>query len=154
MAVHLFKVVSLLLFAAPLLFPSIYAKKIQYCDRKSDYDVKVSGVEISPYPVVRSTPTTFSLSASTDKAITGGKLQIDVSYFGFYIHSESHNLCEETSCPISTGDFVISHTQTLPGITPPGKYTLKMKLLGGNGNQMTCITFDFSIGFGSPISES
>lgn len=44
---------------------------------------------------------------------------IDVSYFGLRIHSETHDLCAETSCPISMGDFVLSHTQSLPGFTPP-----------------------------------
>lgn len=53
------------------------------------------------------------------EAISGGKLVIDVSYFGWHIHSESHDLCSETSCPVSTGDFVVSHSQVLPGFTPP-----------------------------------
>lgn len=55
----------------------------------------------------------------TGEAISGGKLVIDVSYFGWHIHSESHDLCSETSCPVSTGDFVVSHSQVLPGFTPP-----------------------------------
>lgn len=44
---------------------------------------------------------------------------IDVSYFGWHIHSETHDLCGETSCPVSVGDFVIAHSQVLPGYTPP-----------------------------------
>lgn len=28
-----------------------------------------------------------------------------------------------------------------------GSYTLQMKMLDGNNNELTCITFDFSIGF-------
>lgn len=58
----------------------------------------------------------------TDKAISGGKLVIDVSYFGWHIHSETHDLCDETSCPVSTGDFVVAHSQVLPGFTPPVSY--------------------------------
>lgn len=53
------------------------------------------------------------------EAISGGKLVIDVSYFGWHIHSETHDLCAETSCPVSTGDFVVAHSQVLPGYTPP-----------------------------------
>lgn len=56
---------------------------------------------------------------NADEAISGGKLVIDVSYFGFHIHSEDHLLCKETTCPVSVGDFVVSHSQILPGITPP-----------------------------------
>ena len=59
------------------------------------------------------------LNVLTGETITGGKLVIDVSYFGWHIHSETHDLCEESSCPVSSGDFVISHTQVLPGFTPP-----------------------------------
>lgn len=53
------------------------------------------------------------------QSISGGKLVIDVSYFGVHIHSEVHDLCDETLCPISTGDFLIAHSQVLPGFTPP-----------------------------------
>lgn len=52
-------------------------------------------------------------------AISGGKLVIDVAYFGWHIHSETHDLCEETSCPVSDGEFIVSHSQVLPGFTPP-----------------------------------
>lgn len=74
---------------------------------------------------------------------------IDVSYFGWHIHSETHDLCGETTCPVSAGDFVIAHSQVLPGFTPPGSYTLKMKMYDGNKHELTCITFGFDIGLGS-----
>ncbi|GMQ10855.1 hypothetical protein CsSME_00053695 [Camellia sinensis var. sinensis] len=81
------------------------------------------------------------------EAISGGKLVIDVAYFGFHIYSEIDELCGKTSCPISAGDFLISHSQDLPGFIPPGTYILTMKMEDGNKNQLTCINFDFSIGF-------
>nr|DAD28994.1 TPA_asm: hypothetical protein HUJ06_030462 [Nelumbo nucifera] len=89
-----------------------------------------------------------------DEVIFGGKLVIEVSYFGVHIHTESHELCAETSCPIIVGDFVLSHTQTLPGYTPPGSYTLKMKMNDKNGHQLTCIGFDFSISLGIVVVDS
>ncbi|GLT48640.1 hypothetical protein SLA2020_222510 [Shorea laevis] len=110
-----------------LLLPSLEATNVRYCDKKF-YPVKVQGVDISPDPVVSGNPATFTISASSDQAISGGKLVIDVSYFGVHVHTETHELCEEASCPIAVGDFVLSHSQTLPGFTPPGSYTLKMKL--------------------------
>ncbi|XP_057498254.1 uncharacterized protein LOC130782839 [Actinidia eriantha] len=147
MAVVQFRPLVSLLVSLCLLSPLARATDIHYCDKKASYDVKVSGIEISPYPVVRSKLTTFSISASTGETISDGKLVIDVSYFGFHIYSESHDLCGETSCPVSAGDFVISHSQELPGFTPPGTYTLTMKMEDGNKHRLTCITFDFSIGF-------
>lgn len=146
------KLAALALCLLPL--PSAHATDVSYCDKKTEYSVKVSGVEISPYPVVRGQAATFSISATTGEAITGGKMVIEVSYFGWHIHSENHDLCEETSCPVSEGDFVISHSQVLPGFTPPGSYSLKMKMYDGNNQELTCIGFDFSIGFASSVAES
>ncbi|CBI39126.3 hypothetical protein VitviT2T_011593 [Vitis vinifera] len=143
-----------LLLSLSLLLPLTLAVDVTYCDKNADYDVTVQGVEISPYPVVRGSPATFSISANTGETITGGKLVIDVSYFGWHIHSETHDLCEESSCPVSSGDFVISHTQVLPGFTPPGTYNLKMKLVDKKNKELTCIGFDFSIGFVSPVADS
>ncbi|KAF8396352.1 hypothetical protein HHK36_017969 [Tetracentron sinense] len=154
MAVVQFKLIVPLFFAVFLLFSSIQATDVKYCDKKGNYDVKVHGVKISPDPVVRGEPASFIISATAGQAISGGTLVIDVSYFGWHIHSENHDLCSETSCPVSVGDFVLSHSQILPGITPPGSYTLTMKLKDGKGQQLTCINFDFSIGFWSPLSDS
>ncbi|KAK4776146.1 hypothetical protein SAY87_024107 [Trapa incisa] len=127
---------------------------VSYCNKITEYDVKVSGVEISPNPVARGQPATFSISATTGEPIIGGKLVIDVSYFGWHIHSETHDLCSETSCPVSEGDFTVSHSQVLPGYTPPGSYSLKMKMYDTTGRELTCIGFDFSIGFISTISDN
>eukprot|EP00262_Sarcandra_glabra_P009034 TRINITY_DN23018_c0_g1_i1.p1 TRINITY_DN23018_c0_g1~~TRINITY_DN23018_c0_g1_i1.p1 ORF type:complete len:152 (-),score=22.92 TRINITY_DN23018_c0_g1_i1:172-627(-) len=138
-----------LFFTALLLLPSMYAKQVDYCDRKGEYAVKVKGVDMSPDPVVKGKPATFKISATTEEAISGGKLVIEVSYSGVHIHSETHDLCAKTSCPVSTGDFVLSHTQSLPGFTPTGSYTLKMKMVGASGEQLTCIGFGFRIGSGS-----
>ncbi|CAH2065506.1 unnamed protein product, partial [Thlaspi arvense] len=46
--------------------------------------VKVSGVKISPDPVVSGEAATFKISGSTDKDISGGEVVISVSYFGIH----------------------------------------------------------------------
>ncbi|KAJ4979944.1 hypothetical protein NE237_010724 [Protea cynaroides] len=148
-----FKFVVLLLFVSSLLISLIQAREVHYCDRKGNYAVKVSEVEISPDPVVRGQPASFSIMGSTGEAISGGKVVIDVSYFGVHIHTETHDLCIETSCPVSVGDFVLSHSQVLPGFTPPGSYTLKMIMNGADGKELTCVTFDFHIGVGSSMAN-
>lgn len=53
-----------------------------------------------------------------DDNISGGKLIIDVKYLFLHVHHETRDICKETSCPIS-GDFVLSHSQALPGFAPP-----------------------------------
>ncbi|GMP63409.1 hypothetical protein CsSME_00025119 [Camellia sinensis var. sinensis] len=96
---------------------------------------------------IGSVVTVVILFAFLSEAISGGILVIDVAYFGFHIYSEIDELCGKTSCPISAGDFLISHSLDLPGFTPLGTYTLTIKMEDGNKNQLTCINFDFSIGF-------
>ncbi|KAG6533002.1 hypothetical protein ZIOFF_006862 [Zingiber officinale] len=125
----------------------LYCVIFFFAEKNANYSVKVSGVDISPYPISRGEQTTFNISASTGDEISAGKLIIDVNYFFFHVDHEEIDLCKETSCPVTTGDFVLSHHQTLPSITPPGSYTLTMHLKGDDGKQLTCITFGFSIGF-------
>ncbi|KAG8373999.1 hypothetical protein BUALT_Bualt11G0085300 [Buddleja alternifolia] len=71
-----------------------------------------------------------------------------------HVHNENHDLCKETTCPVSIGDFVLSHAVELPGIAPPGSYALRMTMEDGNKKQLTCITFDFSISFVAPQTLS
>ncbi|MBA0548553.1 hypothetical protein Golob_019645 [Gossypium lobatum] len=113
---------KLALLAISLLFlPFLQATDFKYCDNGGNYVVKVNGIYISPNPVVSGKPATFSISASTGQAISRGKA-------------------------LAT---LYSHNQVLPGFTPPGSYTLKMTLTGDGIPQLTCISFDFKIGFGA-----
>ncbi|KAG5145801.1 hypothetical protein JHK84_031344 [Glycine max] len=132
-----------------------------FVDKKADYAVKVSGVEISPNPVVSGQAATFKISATSDflsilhagKAIYGGEVVIGVSYVGVPVHTERIDLCEEVTCPVANGNFLISHTQTLPAITPPGPYSLKMTLKDDREEVLTCVKFNFKIVFGSFVSD-
>ncbi|KQK20851.1 putative phosphatidylglycerol/phosphatidylinositol transfer protein DDB_G0282179 [Brachypodium distachyon] len=142
--------------AAACLLPSASAAtEFEYCKKHKHYPVKVSGVEIVPDPIQSGKPATFKISASTDKTITKGKLVIDVKYYVIAwlvdVHSETDDICEKTNCP-ATGDFELSHGQTLPSITPPGSYMIEMKMLGDNDEELSCISFGFSIGFIAPVA--
>ncbi|KAB5552920.1 hypothetical protein DKX38_010231 [Salix brachista] len=98
------------------------SESLSKCDvyyNNKDYDVKVSGVKISPNPVKKGKPATFTISATTSESITDGKMRVDVRYFGIPVYGQDHDLCEETSCPITSGNFVVSHSEELPGFTPP-----------------------------------
>ncbi|CAH1452279.1 unnamed protein product [Lactuca virosa] len=141
------KMFVVLLCSIFLVAPFADAIDVKYCKKSNNYDVKVSGVEITPSPITRGVDTTFAISASTDTPISGGNLEISVSYYFLSVYSETSDICTKTSCPIDAGDFEISHTQSLPSVTPPGSYTLTMKMKDANNKELTCITFDFSIGW-------
>lgn len=63
------------------------------------------------------------------RGISGGKLKIEVSYFGWHVHSETHDLCTETTCPVETGDFLVAHSQVLPAYTPSVSFSYFFKQL-------------------------
>ncbi|KAD5508541.1 hypothetical protein E3N88_16244 [Mikania micrantha] len=113
------KVFIILLCVVSLISSFADAIDVKYCNKKNNYAVKVSGVEINPYPIERNIETTFTIAASTETPISGGNLVIDVSYYFFGVYSETSDLCTKTSCPVATGDFAISHSQSLPSVTPP-----------------------------------
>ncbi|KAF3659528.1 hypothetical protein CQW23_03111 [Capsicum baccatum] len=146
MAMKFFLVILLVFPCLLSPFTSAESTDFEYCNKRANYDVKVSEIDITPYPVHGGKTTTFSIKAKTGKNLTGGKLVIDVNYLFFHVHHEAIDLCNETSCPAS-GDFVISHSQALPGFTPPGSYTLTMKMMDEKNEQLSCISFSFSIGF-------
>ncbi|KAK7257576.1 hypothetical protein RIF29_31637 [Crotalaria pallida] len=125
----------------------------KYCDKKEDYAVKVSAIEILPNPVVSGIPATFKISASSGKRISGGEVVIGVSYVGIPVHTERIDICEEVSCPIANGNFLLSHTQILPSITPPGPYALKLTLTDDADELLTCIKFNFKIVLGSVVAD-
>ncbi|KAJ4893399.1 MD-2-related lipid recognition domain-containing protein / ML domain-containing protein [Raphanus sativus] len=133
--------ISYVLFVSTL----VKATDVKYCDGNEQYQVKVKGVDISPLYLEASK----SISALL---LIQGKLVIEVSYIGWHIHSETHDLCDETNCPVAIGDFLVAHSQILPGYTPPGPYSLKMKMLDGH-KELTCIKFSFDIGFGSSVAD-
>ncbi|XP_022141999.1 putative phosphatidylglycerol/phosphatidylinositol transfer protein DDB_G0282179 [Momordica charantia] len=148
--------ILVLFFAVHLLFPAIFAAKFNYCDKRGNYAVKVAALEVSPDPVKSGKPATFTVSASTDKVLSGGKFGVEVSLFGMHIHSEAHDLCEVTSCPVVPGKFSLAHSQSLPPFTPPGSYSVKILLKDNKNRQLTCINFKLKIVFGdgeSAISE-
>ncbi|KAL4560656.1 hypothetical protein LXL04_032809 [Taraxacum kok-saghyz] len=155
-----------LLCSLSVIVPSIYATDFKYCNKWKEYSVQVTGVVISPYPITKGELTSFTISALTgkglsiimlptnfysirhaDKPLSSGKVVIDVAYFGFHVYSQTGDLCDDTACPISPGDFTVSYSQLLPTIAPPGSYTLTLKMEDDNEKELTCIKFDFSIGF-------
>ncbi|CAN8298408.1 unnamed protein product [Cochlearia groenlandica] len=131
----------------------VRATDVHYCEENTEYEVKVKDVDISPNPVARGEPATFTISANTGSGISSGNLVIEVSYFGWYIHSETSDLCAETACPVKTGDFLVAHSQLLPGYTPPGSYSLQMKMLDAHKKELTCINFTVYIGSGPSMSD-
>ncbi|KAE9606228.1 hypothetical protein Lal_00024967 [Lupinus albus] len=132
----------------------VQSHTIKYCDNNADYVVKVSGVEILPNPVVRGEPFTFKIAAYTGEPILSGDLIYEISYAGVETPPATflHDLCQESSCPVPVGHFLLTHTELLPTVTPPGTYNVKLTFKNQNEKQLSCIIFPFKIGAGSSVS--
>ncbi|KAI3826268.1 hypothetical protein L1987_00313 [Smallanthus sonchifolius] len=117
-----------LLYSLSMITPSIYATDFEYCNKKKEYVVTISGVEINPDPITKGQETSFTISAFTDKQLSRGKVVIGVAYFGWSVFSETGDLCASISCPIPAGDLTISYSKLLPALAPPGSYTLTLKI--------------------------
>ncbi|XP_061338229.1 uncharacterized protein LOC133285084 [Gastrolobium bilobum] len=158
MAVHSISTLSLVLCFSSiiLLLFSSHAQAFKYCDKNANYAVKVSGVEILPDPVIRGEPFTFKIAAYTGEPIPSGDLVYEVSYVGLEGPPATylHDLSEETPCPVPAGNFVLIHTEFMPKDTPPGAYTINVKLnfKDHNDKLLTCIIFPFKIGAESSAS--
>ncbi|XP_031116355.1 putative phosphatidylglycerol/phosphatidylinositol transfer protein DDB_G0278295 [Ipomoea triloba] len=140
------KPVVALFFSLCVFLPLISAAStdVKYCS-ETNYAMKVTGADITPFPVKRGDNVTFTITAATDNGILGGKLVINGLYYGINIYDETYDICAKTSCPISTGYFVLSHTQNLPPYSPTGDFSLKMTILDEEDNELTCFAFDFTV---------
>ncbi|KAH9298882.1 hypothetical protein KI387_030564, partial [Taxus chinensis] len=86
---------------------------------EDSYRVKVDNLLINPDPVVSGKPATFEISATSEDAISGGRLSVEVFFYGIHVHTESRDLCSKTTCPVKQGSFILTNSQSLPGFTPP-----------------------------------
>lgn len=129
------------------------AAKPVYCDLDKNLPVKVQSMDIDPNPVVRGKPATFTISATSNRTIAGGKISIDVLFYGLIVYTESHDLCTQTTCPIKQGSFVLTNSQSLPGFTPAGDYRLRLKMKDAVDKVLTCVYFNFKIVHDSLIAQ-
>ncbi|XP_022754216.1 phosphatidylglycerol/phosphatidylinositol transfer protein-like [Durio zibethinus] len=149
-----FNIILVLFFTVFLLSACNQAENVTYCNDSRHYIVNVLSFEVSPDPMLVGRPATIIISASTSQPISDGKAVIDVSFLGLHVHTETRDLCEEVSCPVAAGNFVLSHSQTLPVFRKQGSYTLQMTLHDENNLELTCIRIKFIIGNASFASNS
>ncbi|AES99893.1 putative immunoglobulin E-set [Medicago truncatula] len=127
---------------------------LKYCEKGANYAVQISNVEILPNPVVRGEPFTFKIKAYTGEPILSGDLIYEISFAGIEGQPAifHHALSEETPLPVAPGHFLLTHTELLPPVTPPGTYNVKLTFKDQNDKQLTCVVFPFTIGAKSSVS--
>ncbi|TYK25335.1 putative phosphatidylglycerol/phosphatidylinositol transfer protein [Cucumis melo var. makuwa] len=136
-------------------FPQFsFATRVQLCDETAEYDITVKGVEISPSPIVRGHPTNMTFNLLIGNPIIAGKMVVDISYFGWHIYSDSHDICVETSCPYLSGDFALPPLRTPLAFFLPGSYHMQITIVDGDDNKLTCFGFDYELVIASLFGDS
>ncbi|KAJ9526735.1 hypothetical protein QJQ45_017521 [Haematococcus lacustris] len=100
---------------------------------------------------------------STCLAVPAGAVEIQVSFSGIQIYSESQDLCSKTACPVPPGPVTINIVEDLPPIAPPvskaqdqlqgtantsplsGDYGLRVIGTDASGNELMCLDVDFEL---------
>ncbi|KAJ9525874.1 hypothetical protein QJQ45_009250 [Haematococcus lacustris] len=111
----------------------------------SEGPIAVSDVTLTPDPPVIGCVKTFQLIAGHQCNIPAGAVEIQVSFSGIQIYSESQDLCSKTACPVPPGPVTINIVEDLPPIAPPGDYGLRVIGTDAAGNELMCLDVDFEL---------
>ena len=65
---------------------------------------------------------------------------------GITVKTESHDICEITTCPIKPGPVSTKYTEATPSIEPKGTYTVVAKTVDPSGTEASCTTFKYKVG--------
>lgn len=75
----------------------------------------------------------------------GATVHLEVKYGFIKLLTKEVDLCEfagevDLKCPIEKGDMQLSKEVNLPGVIPPGDYTVLANVLTKGGDVVTCLT--------------
>ncbi|KXZ50044.1 hypothetical protein GPECTOR_18g25 [Gonium pectorale] len=104
-----------------------------------------SDVNLTPDPPVIGSPATFTIIGTIGTEVTGGTVDMTVSFSGLPIYSQQFDLCTKTKCPVAPGPITLTLVEALPPIAPPGDYGLQIIARSPDGGELTCVNVDFSL---------
>lgn len=138
---------KLLFVFAALLVVAAIADPWSSCGTASDH-LKINSITITPQQLVPGQQFTVAFDGTMDESVTSGSIHIEVKYIGIKIFEHTYDICSFTSevkCPIASGPFTMTETETFPTGVPKGKYTGQIKLVDQNQQEITCINFDVKV---------
>ncbi|ORX51887.1 MD-2-related lipid-recognition [Hesseltinella vesiculosa] len=121
-----------------------------FCSTGATDPLKISSVDLSPYPAVPGNSITLSaVGTSTATVNSGASAVVTVSTGGFTLWSATYNVCTDltinATCPIAPGTYSLSKTITVPSILPAGTYTMQVSAKNADGSELTCITAPLNV---------
>lgn len=112
-------------------------------------DLKVTNVVLTPDPIIKGNNFTINIYTS-GVAVSGGTISFDVYFSGIKVFSDNMDICKETTCPLPAGTSKITHSQTLPAVTPSGNYAIKATGKDLSGKSLLCTEIKFSVNVHTP----
>ncbi|CAA7043092.1 unnamed protein product [Microthlaspi erraticum] len=156
MAISHFQPLILLLLVSLFVLPAL-SVSFGNCRSRNEYPVNVATVNISPYPVKRSTNGNFTITGNTSKDIPdGATVKLELSTF-VPISEKTYPLCDVTTCPVKTGPFVITLSNVFtPKEIKSGGYAVTVSITDEDVREpMMCVVFACKIkrGYASLLSQ-
>ncbi len=112
--------------------------KIKMCGNSNDHFQNVN-IVVNPNSLSAGDKFDVIVSGYLNEEITGGNADIHVKLDGIQIITDSKNICEQVSCPISLGDKTFTKSATVPSFLLPGHYDGKVVITDQNGEEISCI---------------
>ncbi len=112
--------------------------KVKMCGSPNDHFQNVN-IAVNPSSLSAGDKFVVTVSGYLDEEITGGSADIHVSLDGIHIMSDNKKICEQVTCPVSSGDKTFTKSATVPGFVLPGHYDAKAVITDQNGEEISCI---------------
>ncbi|MFB8171445.1 ML domain-containing protein [Kitasatospora purpeofusca] len=106
----------------------------------ADDDFAVQSATCTPYPVVKDTTVTFTLTGTLQRAITGGTADLKVKYGIITVAKESTALTAAAA-----GPYTASATLALAAESPSGAYLAQVSVVDQNGKQIAAVNVEFRV---------
>lgn len=117
------------------------------CKNQHGDPLGVREVTFTPDPPRSGKPVSVAVKGVSSLDLDAGKLHVDVRVLGVTVNSQVLELCEVVQCPLKNGaEYSGTVTQEIPEGTPAGMgATVRLSLVGGNGQTVTCLESKVSI---------
>jgi len=118
------------------------------CGQPSDH-IKVTNVVLNPDPPVRATACNITMYGSSDETITGGTMNLMITYLGIPVYQQTTPVCQLVPCPYAAtanaAASLIVPASAVPSIAPSGTYVGVSRITDQNGAELTCIQLEFTL---------
>jgi len=105
----------------------------------SNSDLVFNDLIVSPAQPVIGQPVSVAASGTIDETVTSGQVVMGVILFGINIYTQTDDWAQYTPMPVGPGPIDIKYSISIPGIAPPGTYTISLTFNDQNNNAVGCI---------------